>query len=83
MLMEPVQGEGGVIPAQADYLRGLQELCHERGVLFMLDEVQTGVGRTGAYFAFQHYGLAPDVVTLAKGLGGGVPVGAVLARDEV
>jgi predicted acetylornithine/succinylornithine family transaminase len=83
VLVEPVQGEGGVVPAAPEYLRGLQELCRQRGVLFMLDEVQTGVGRTGAWFAFQHYGLAPDVVTLAKGLGGGVPVGAVLAREEV
>ncbi len=83
VLMEPVQGESGVIPGDPDYLRGLQELCREEGILFMLDEVQTGVGRTGAWFAFQRYGLAPDVVTLAKGLGGGVPVGAVLAREEV
>jgi predicted acetylornithine/succinylornithine family transaminase len=83
VLVEPVQGEGGVVPAAPEYLRGLQELCRQRGALFMLDEVQTGVGRTGAWFAFQHYGLAPDVVTLAKGLGGGVPVGAVLAREEV
>ncbi|MDR7608104.1 MAG: acetylornithine transaminase [Armatimonadota bacterium] len=83
VLMEPVQGESGVIPGDPDYLRGLQELCREKGILFMLDEVQTGVGRTGAWFAFQRYGLAPDVVTLAKGLGGGVPVGAVLAREEV
>ncbi len=83
VLMEPVQGEGGVIPGDPDYLRGLQELCRREGVLFMLDEVQTGVGRTGAWFAFQRYGLQPDVVTLAKGLGGGVPVGALVAREEV
>ncbi|MCS7234614.1 MAG: acetylornithine transaminase [Armatimonadota bacterium] len=83
VLMEPVQGEGGVIPADPDYLRGLQDLCRQEGILFMLDEVQTGVGRTGAWFAFQRYGLQPDVVTLAKGLGGGVPVGAVLAREDV
>ncbi len=83
VLMEPVQGEGGVIPANPDYLRGLERLCRTQGVLFMLDEVQTGVGRTGQWFAFQHFGLQPDVVTLAKGLGGGIPVGAVLAREEV
>ncbi|MDR5683689.1 MAG: acetylornithine transaminase [Armatimonadota bacterium] len=83
VLVEPVQGEGGVVPAELDYLRALAELCRARNVLLILDEVQTGVGRTGAMFAFQHYGVRPDVVTLAKGLGGGVPVGAVLARDEV
>ncbi len=83
VLMEPVQGEGGVVPAHPDYLQGLERLCRERQVLFMLDEVQTGVGRTGRWFAFQSYGVRPDVVTLAKGLGGGVPVGAVLAREEV
>lgn len=83
VLMEPIQGEGGVFPAQPDYLLGLQDLCRSRGALFILDEVQTGVGRTGTWFAFQRYQLQPDVVTLAKGLGGGVPVGAVLATEEV
>jgi acetylornithine/succinyldiaminopimelate/putrescine aminotransferase len=83
VLVEPVQGEGGVVPAEGDYLRALAELCGARNVLLILDEVQTGIGRTGAMFAFQRYGVRPDVVTLAKGLGGGVPVGAVLARDEI
>jgi acetylornithine/N-succinyldiaminopimelate aminotransferase len=83
VLMEPVQGEGGVVPADPDYLRGLERLCRAQGALFVLDEVQTGVGRTGRWFAYQHFGVQPDVVTLAKGLGGGVPVGAVLAREEV
>ncbi len=82
VLMEPVQGEGGVFPAEPEYLRGLQDLCRRRKALLVLDEVQTGVGRTGAWFAFQRYGVQPDVVTLAKGLGGGVPVGAVLATEE-
>lgn len=82
VLMEPVQGEGGVFPAEREYLQGLQDLCRSRKALFVLDEVQTGVGRTGTWFAFQGYGLQPDVVTLAKGLGGGVPVGAVLASEE-
>lgn len=82
VLMEPVQGEGGVFPAEPEYLHGLQDLCRRRKALFVLDEVQTGVGRTGAWFAFQRYGVQPDVVTLAKGLGGGVPVGAVLATEE-
>lgn len=83
VLVEPVQGEGGIVPADGDYLRALAELCRARNVLLILDEVQTGIGRTGAMFAFQRYGVRPDVVTLAKGLGGGVPVGAVLAREEI
>jgi predicted acetylornithine/succinylornithine family transaminase len=83
VLVEPVQGEGGVVQAEADYVAGLAELCRARNVLLILDEVQTGIGRTGAMFAFQRYGVRPDVVTLAKGLGGGVPVGAVLAREEI
>ena len=83
ILIEPIQGEGGVIPAEPGYLQGLQALCREHDLLFILDEVQTGIGRTGSMFAFQHFGLQPDVMTLAKGLGGGVPVGAVLARESV
>lgn len=83
VLVEPVQGEGGVLPAEPAFLEGLEALCRERDLLFMLDEVQTAAGRTGSWYAFQHYGLEPDVVTLAKGIGGGVPVGAVLAREEV
>jgi acetylornithine aminotransferase/acetylornithine/N-succinyldiaminopimelate aminotransferase len=83
ILVEPILGESGVIPADPVYLRGLESLCRERGLLFLLDEVQTGVARTGAMFAFHHYGVQPDVVTLAKALGGGVAVGAVLAREEI
>jgi predicted acetylornithine/succinylornithine family transaminase len=83
VLIEPIQGEGGIIPADGAYLAGLQELCRAQDALFMLDEVQTGIGRTGRLFAFEHFDLAPDVVCLAKGLGGGVPVGAVLAREAV
>lgn len=83
VLIECIQGEAGVIEPPAGYLEGLQALCRERGALFVLDEVQTGIGRLGSAFGFQHYGLAPDVITLAKGLGGGVPVGAVLAREEI
>ena len=83
VLVEPVLGESGVIPADPEYLRGLEALCRERDLLFLLDEVQTGVGRTGSMFAFHHYGVQPDVVTLAKALGGGVAVGAVLAREEI
>ena len=83
VLIEPIQGEAGVLEPPAGYLEGLQALCRERGALFVLDEVQTGIGRLGSAFGFQHYGLEPDVITLAKGLGGGVPVGAVMAREEV
>ncbi len=83
VLVEAIQGEAGVIEPPDGYLQGLQSLCRERGALFVLDEVQTGIGRLGRAFGFQHYGLEPDVITLAKGLGGGVPVGAVLARSEV
>jgi acetylornithine aminotransferase/acetylornithine/N-succinyldiaminopimelate aminotransferase len=83
ILVEPVLGESGVFPADPEYLRGLEALCRERDLLFLLDEVQTGVGRTGSMFAFHHYGVQPDVVTLAKALGGGVAVGAVMAREEV
>ncbi|MGE8356600.1 MAG: aminotransferase class III-fold pyridoxal phosphate-dependent enzyme, partial [Microvirgula sp.] len=80
VLLEPVQGEGGVHAASAAYLRALRQLCDERDWLMMMDEVQTGMGRTGAWFGFQHAGIVPDVITLAKGLGNGVPIGACLAR---
>jgi predicted acetylornithine/succinylornithine family transaminase len=83
VLLEPIQGEGGVNPASAEYFRGVRELCDERGVLFMVDEVQTGLGRTGKWFAFQHLGVEPDVVTMAKALGNGVPIGACWARADV
>jgi acetylornithine aminotransferase len=80
--VEPVQGEGGInIPHDgAGYLRGLREICDKNGWLLMLDEVQSGVARTGTWFAFQHTGITPDVMTLAKGLGSGVPIGACLAK---
>jgi len=83
VLVEPIQGEGGVVVPSDDYLAGLRRICDEHGWLLMLDEVQTGMGRTGAWFAFQHAGIRPDVVTLAKALGNGVPVGAMLAEDSV
>ncbi len=83
VLIETVQGEGGVVPADADYVRGIRALCDERGMLMMVDEVQTGFGRTGQWFGFQHAGVAPDVVTMAKAMGNGFPVGAVWARLEV
>ena len=83
ILLEPVQGEGGVKPATAEYLRAVRRICDERGILLMLDEVQTGLGRTGRWFGFQHAGILPDVVTMAKALGNGVPIGACWARAEV
>jgi len=83
VLLEPLQGEGGVnIPAPG-YLKALRELCDERNILLMLDEIQTGMGRTGKLFAYEHTGILPDVMMLAKGLGGGMPIGALLATDKV
>lgn len=83
VLIEMIQGEGGVRPLPDDYARGLAALCAERGVLLMIDEIQTGVGRTGKFWAHQHLGLRPDVVTVAKGLAGGLPMGAVMCTEEV
>jgi len=83
ILVEPVQGEGGVLPASPRYLSGLRALCDENGLLLVLDEIQTGIGRTGKMFAYQHAGIRPDVVTVAKGVAGGVPAGVVLATEEV
>ncbi|WP_053154854.1 aspartate aminotransferase family protein [Pseudomonas sp. P1.8] len=82
ILMEPIQGESGVQLAPPGYLKALRELCNRRSWLLMLDEIQTGIGRTGQWFAFQHEGIVPDVMTLAKGLGNGVPIGACLARGK-
>ncbi len=82
ILLEPVQGEGGVRIAEKSYLKGLRELCSQRDILLMFDEVQTGVGRTGTLFAYEQLGVAPDVMTLGKGLGGGLPIGACLATEE-
>src|SRR5947209_4131926 len=83
VLLEAVQGEGGVNPAPPEYLQGVRRLCDERGVLLMFDEVQTGLGRTGRWFGFQHAGVQPDVVTMAKALGNGMPIGACWARADV
>jgi len=82
ILVEPVQGEGGVNPAEPEFMRGLRELCQAEGILLILDEVQCGIGRTGTFMAYQQYGIKPDIVTLAKALGGGFPIGALLATDE-
>ncbi len=83
VLLEPLQGEGGVNIADASYLQAVRQLCDEHGLVLMLDEVQTGVGRCGTMFAFELAGIQPDILTLAKGLGGGVPIGAMLANDRV
>ncbi len=83
VLVEPILGEAGVVMPSSDYLGALRSLCTERGVLLMVDEIQTGLGRTGRWFAFQHLGIEPDVVTMAKALGNGMPVGACWARAEV
>src|SRR3989475_1847398 len=82
VMLEPVMGEIGIVPAKAGYLAGVRKWCVEKGLLLILDEVQTGLGRTGRWFAHQHHGITPDVMTLAKGLGGGVPIGAVLAAPR-
>lgn len=82
VMVEPIQGEGGVRVPSSDYLPALRKLCDERGWLLILDEIQTGNGRTGTYFAYQRLGILPDVVTTAKGLGNGVPIGACLARGQ-
>ena len=83
VMVEPIQGEAGVIPATDDYLRGLRRLTEERGILLMVDEIQTGMGRTGKLFAYEHAGIEPDVMTLGKGMGGGVPLAALVAKESV
>jgi len=83
VMVEPIQGEGGIKVAKGDFLEGLRKLCDEEGVLLIFDEVQCGLGRTGKLFAYQHYGVDPDIMTLAKPLGGGLPIGATLAREDV
>ncbi|AEG58647.1 acetylornithine transaminase [Desulforamulus ruminis] len=83
VMLEPVQGEGGVIPADPGYLAGVAQLCRDKGLLLIFDEVQCGLGRTGKFLAHQHYGVEPDIITLAKALGGGFPIGALLAKEEV
>lgn len=80
--LEPISGEGGVLPATQEYVNAAQKLCDETGALFVVDEVQTGIARTGSMFAYQNSGITPDVLLLAKGLGGGIPIGAMVAFDE-
>lgn len=83
VIVEPIQGEGGVVPAEPAFLRGLRELCDKHQALLIFDEVQSGVGRTGALYAYMHYGVTPDVLTSAKALGGGFPIGAMLTREDL
>ncbi len=83
VLLEPIQGEGGVVVPAAGYLQRVRELCDRANLLLILDEIQVGMGRTGRFFAFEHSGISPDIVTLAKALGGGLPIGAMIARAEV
>lgn len=83
VFLEPAQGEGGIRPADAEFLRAARDLTRERGALLIFDEIQTGVGRTGKFLACEHYDIVPDMATLAKGLGGGVPIGALLMTDDV
>jgi len=83
VMIEPIQGEGGVNIPDRDYLKRLREICDANGILLVLDEVQTGIGRTGKLFAYQHSGIEPDIMTLAKALGGGLPIGAMLAKDHI
>ena len=83
IMLEPIQAEGGVHVAERSYLQALRELCRERDILLIFDEVQTGMGRTGTLFCYEQFGMQPDIMTLAKGLGGGIPIGACLATDRV
>jgi len=82
IMIELIQGEGGVIEADVGYVEGIAKLCREKGLLLIFDEIQTGIGRTGKMFAYEHFGVEPDILTLAKGLGGGVPIGALLAKSH-
>jgi acetylornithine/N-succinyldiaminopimelate aminotransferase len=83
IMFEPIQGEGGVNELDKDYIKALREICKERKILLIFDEVQTGLGRTGSLFAYEHYGIEPDIMTLAKGIGGGYPLSALLAKEEL
>ncbi|BEH08513.1 MULTISPECIES: acetylornithine transaminase [Geobacter] len=83
VMLEPIQGEGGVVVPSADYFRKVREICDRHGLLLIFDEVQVGIGRTGKLFAHEHFDVTPDIMTLAKALAGGAPIGAMLARDEI
>ncbi len=83
VMLEPIQGESGVNPANVDYIKQVRKLCDEKGILLIFDEVQCGLGRTGKMFAYEHFGVEPDIFTLAKALGGGFPIGALCAKEPV
>jgi acetylornithine/N-succinyldiaminopimelate aminotransferase len=83
IIFETVQGEGGVYPAKKEFIEGVRNLCDEKGILLILDEIQCGMGRTGSMYAYQQYGVKPDIVTTAKALGCGVPIGAFMAKEEI
>lgn len=83
VMLEVVQGEGGVLPAEMEFLKAAENLCKENGVLLIIDEVQTGIGRTGKPFAYQHFNLSPDIITSAKGLGNGIPIGAMIGKEKL
>ena len=83
VMLETIQGEGGIIVADYDYIQGIASICKQNNILFILDEIQTGMGRTGKLFSYQHYDVEPDIITLAKALGNGVPIGAILAKEHV
>ncbi len=83
VMLEPIQGEGGIVPAAPEFMTGLRQFCDEQGLLLILDEVQTGIGRTGEWFGYQNYDMEPDIMTLAKALGSGVAIGAIVAKAEV
>ncbi|MEQ6358388.1 acetylornithine transaminase [Thermoanaerobacter thermohydrosulfuricus] len=82
IMLEVVQGEGGIHEATPEYIKAAREICDENDILFIIDEVQTGIGRTGKLFGYEHYGITPDIMTLAKGLGGGFPIGAIVAKED-
>ena len=83
VILEPIQGEGGVQTASKEFFKGVREICTDNGTLMIMDEVQTGIGRTGKWFGIQHYDVVPDIITLAKALGGGVPIGAAVTTEEI
>ncbi len=83
VLLEPIQGEGGIVVPDSDYLRGVRQICDAHNLLLIVDEIQVGMGRTGKLFAYQHFGITPDIMTLAKALGNGLPIGAMLAREDL
>ena len=82
IMLEPIQGEGGVYEIEKQYIQALRKICNETGILLIFDEVQTGLGRTGKLFAYEHYDIEPDVMTLAKGIGGGFPLSALLVKEK-